>query len=213
MVDRYAFYLDVSSCSGCKACQVACKDKHGLPVGLLWRRVYEIVGGGWQCQGEAWIPTVFAYNLSLACNHCARPVCVEVCPAKAIYQRHDGIVLIDEKKCIGCKYCSWACPYGALQYDAAAGRMTKCTFCVDNREAGLPPACVSACPLRALDFGERGELEARYGKGNSIYPLPEASLTEPALILTPHKDAPRAENEPAGILNWEEVRKLERLLP
>ena len=216
---QYAFYFDSSSCSGCKACQVACKDKHNLRVGLLWRRVYEVTGGGWARQGQAWTSDVFAYNVSLACNHCEKPICAEVCPTVAITKRPDGIVLIDPDKCIGCSYCSWACPYGAPQYDAEAGFMTKCTFCADNLDAGLPPSCVAACPLRALDFGDRAELEARYGvhpepsrrdhpelSRRSIYPLPDAQLTQPALLVTAHKDADRATDESARVANWEEVK-------
>lgn len=207
MTKQYAFYFDSSACSGCKACQVACKDKHGLRVGILWRRVYEVTGGTWTRSGEAWVSNVFAYNVSLACNHCELPICAEVCPTQATTKRADGIVLIDPEKCIGCKYCSWACPYGAPQYDAEAGHMTKCTFCADNLDAGLPPSCVAACPLRALDFGDRTELEAKYGAspepGRTIYPLPEAALTEPALVTTPHKDAARAASAQIG--NREEV--------
>jgi anaerobic dimethyl sulfoxide reductase subunit B (iron-sulfur subunit) len=202
---QYAFYFDSSACSGCKACQMACKDRHGLRVGLLWRRVYEVAGGNWTRRGEAWISSVFAYHVSLACNHCQRPICVEVCPARAITRRPDGIVLIDAARCLGCKYCSWACPYGAPQYDAEAGHMTKCTFCVDDLDAGRPPACVAACPLRALDFGDRAELEAKYGPLEAVYPLPANELTEPALVLTPHQSAPRAADESARVGNWEEV--------
>jgi anaerobic dimethyl sulfoxide reductase subunit B (iron-sulfur subunit) len=205
VMKQYAFYFDSSACSGCKACQAACKDKHNLPVGILWRRVYEVAGGGWTRRGEAWLSTVFAYNISLACNHCERPICVEVCPAAAITQRADGIVLIDERKCLGCQVCSWACPYGAPQYDEKKGHMTKCTFCVDNLDAGLPPACVAACPLRALDFGDRAELEARYGTTRVVYPLPEADLTGPSLVLMLHQDATRAISETAVMANREEV--------
>ncbi len=202
----YAFYFDSSSCSGCKACQVACKDKHNLPLGVLWRRVYEVAGGEWQPQGEAWLSMVFAYNLSIACNHCEKPICVEVCPTTAMHQRPDGIVLVDADKCVGCKYCAWACPYGAPQFDEAAGRMTKCTFCADNLAEGEPPSCVAACPMRALDFGERADLETRHGPLKPVYPLPEAALTRPSLALTPHREATRAAAESAAIGNWEEVR-------
>jgi len=80
---------------------MACKDKHDLGVGLIWRRVYEISGGDWEKRGGAWIPHVFAYNLSIACNHCAKPVCKDVCPTAAITKRKDGIVMIDREKCMG----------------------------------------------------------------------------------------------------------------
>ena len=203
---RYAFYVDSASCSGCKTCQVACKDKNRLPTGVLWRRVYEISGGGWESRGHAWVSTVFAYNISLACNHCDRPICVEVCPTGAYTKRPDGVVLHDSAKCIGCRYCTWACPYGAPQYDEQAGRTSKCSFCVENIDAGLPPTCVAACPMRALDFGDLAELEARYGQNYTVYPLPDPELTKPSLVITPHKDASRARHGSACVANWEEVR-------
>ena len=211
MTTQYAFYFDASACSGCKACQVACKDKHDLEVGRLWRKVYEVSGGDWVQVGDSWIPNIYAYNLSVSCCHCVDPICVDVCPAAAITKREDGIVLIDEDQCIGCRYCEWACPYGSPQYDDASGKVTKCTGCFDLVDAGEKPACVDACPMRALDFGEIGEMEAKYGKVGAtyevaeVYPLPDSSLTLPALIIKPHKDSVRAANEPAVISNKEEV--------
>lgn len=199
-MSRLAFYFDAAGCSGCKACQVACKDKHHLPAGVRWRRVYEVTGGGWEAQGDAWRSTVFAYNLSMACNHCERPICAEVCPTRAITKGKDGLVLIDGDRCMGCRYCEWACPYGAPQYDAGAGVMTKCTFCADELEAGNPPACVAACPLRVLEFGTVESLEARYGEGAVPHPLPDPALTGPGLVV----NAPSAGADPA-VANREEV--------
>ena len=76
---RLAFYFDSSTCSGCKTCQMACKDKNDLPVGQLWRRVYEVTGGSWKKDGAAWQQDIFAYNLSLSCNicFCCRLFCKE----------------------------------------------------------------------------------------------------------------------------------------
>jgi len=202
-----AFRFDAASCSGCKACQAACKDKHGHEVGVLWRRVYELSGGTWSRRREAWVPDVFAFNLSIGCNHCDAPICVEVCPTGAMRRRPDGLVLVDAEACVGCRYCAWACPYGAPQYDEASGRMTKCTFCADELDAGRPPACVAACPMRALDFGERAALEAEPGMTAAFFPLPDPTLTRPGLAIVPHRDAGRAGPRTAAVANPEEVGK------
>jgi anaerobic dimethyl sulfoxide reductase subunit B (iron-sulfur subunit) len=202
---QLAFYFDSSACSGCKACVAACKDKHGLEVGRLWRRVYEVVGGDWLSEDDAWVSNVFAYNLSVSCNHCQEPICMEVCPTKAIYKRDDGIVLINEDVCVGCGYCRWACPYNAPKLDPERGVMTKCTFCEDELVLGRDPACVSACPMRVLDYGELDELKEKYGAVRGVYPLPDESITEPALIMTPHKDACQPGSPEAVIGNKEEL--------
>ena len=96
--------------------------------------------------------------------HCEEPACVEVCPTGASYKRaEDGIVLVNEDICIGCKLCSWACPYGAREYDGDAGVMKKCTLCIDRiynenlEEVDRVPACVSTCPVNARHFGDLGD--------------------------------------------------------
>jgi Fe-S-cluster-containing dehydrogenase component len=106
-----------------------------------------------------------------SCLHCETPACVTVCPTGASYKRaEDGIVLVDESKCIGCKLCSWACPYGAREYSAVEGVMKKCTLCVDRiyneqlEEAERQPACVQACPTRARHFGDLGDPESKVSK-------------------------------------------------
>jgi len=201
-VSRLAFFFDSSACSGCKACQVACKDKNDLPVGQLWRRVYEVSGGGWKKQGAAWVSSVFAYNLSLSCNHCEDPVCAHNCPTQAIRKRDDGIVVIDQAACIGCKYCAWACPYGAPQFNPATGMMGKCDLCADYVDQGKNPSCVDACPMRVLDFGEYDELVAKYGDSGPVHPLPAPSITQPSIVLRAHKNAGDAN---ATVANVEEL--------
>jgi len=205
MKKQYAFYFDSDNCSGCKACQIACKDKNDLPLGVLWRRVYEVNGGEWIRKGEAWISKVIAYNISLSCNHCEDPVCVNNCPAKALIKKKDGIVIIDESRCIGCKYCEWVCPYGAPQYNPDKGIMTKCDFCEDYISEGKNPACVDACPMRVLDFGELKELQKKYGNQKELYPLPSGSLTKPAIVIKPHKNSAGADEKHAVVINREEV--------
>jgi anaerobic dimethyl sulfoxide reductase subunit B (iron-sulfur subunit) len=205
MTVQYAFSFDSGSCSGCKTCQVACKDKNDLEVGTLWRRVYEVSGGDWVKEGNTWTPDVFAYNVSMSCNHCQDPICAEVCPTKAMHKREDGIVLIDESKCVGCGYCAWACPYDAPKLDDKKGKMTKCNFCYDDIDQGKGPACVEACPLRVLGFGDLEKLESEHGDIHGVFPLPNESLTNPAIVITPHKDAHRAATEPTQTANREEV--------
>ncbi|MCC6803966.1 MAG: dimethylsulfoxide reductase subunit B [Anaerolineae bacterium] len=204
MAKQYAFHFNSNQCTGCKACQVACKDKWDLSVGVTWRRVAEYSGGEWTISPDGtFTQTVVGYYVSVACNHCASPSCVEVCPTQAMHRREDGIVMVDYDLCIGCRYCEWSCPYGAPQFDSERGVMTKCNFCYDAVDAGESPACVAACPSRALEFGEREELEAKYGSVHEVSPLPTASITDPSLVITPHRhSAPVG----AGILaNPEEI--------
>lgn len=190
MPKQNAFYLNLSNCNGCKACQIACKDKNDLALGIRWRRVAEYTGGSWLSNSGMDQPEgVFTYYMSTSCMHCEQPACVDVCPAAAITKRADGIVLINQDQCIGCRYCQWACPYGAPQFNEAKGVMSKCTFCDDLLAKGERPACVDACPMRALDFGDLTELRAKYGNVDALEPLPQANLTKPALVLTPHKNA------------------------
>ena len=202
---RYGFYLDARSCTGCKACQIACKDKNNLPVGVLWRRVVSVEGGEWVPRGDAWLTNVFAYFVSTACMHCELPICAEVCPTAAITQRPDGIVIIDSQRCMGCRYCEMACPYRALQFDPAQGVMTKCDFCYDLIDQGKPPACVSSCQMRVLHFGDMDELRSQYGQVDDVYPLPDPALTKPAFVLSPHPDSVRGPDHGATIGNQEEL--------
>jgi len=204
-IRQYAFFFDASACTGCKACQIACKDKNDLKPGVLWRRVYEVSGGGWRKEGGAWTPDIAVYNISLSCNHCLNPVCADACPTGAIRKRADGLVLIDGDLCIGCRYCEWACPYGAIRFDDTAHRAGKCDFCADLLDRGEKPACVASCPARALDFGDFDELKKIYGSESAIFPLPDPSLTEPALIVKPHPDAAGAARKKAAVANWEEL--------
>ncbi len=205
MSKGYGFYLDSSSCTGCKACQIACKDKNNLPVGILWRRVVEVQGGTWLPRRTAWLTSAFAYFISSACMHCDAPICAEVCPTKAIYQRDDGVVLIDTQRCMGCRYCEMACPYKAPQFDLVKNVMTKCNFCYDLLDDGKSPACVSACQMRVLHFGDIDELRAEHGIGVNVYPLPDPGLTYPSIVITPHPEAVLDTDVGARIANQEEI--------
>lgn len=143
-----AFVLDPPRCTGCEACRVACCIENRVPMARAWRTVHHA--------NFEHRPSLAAFHLSLACNHCERPACLEGCPAMA-YRKDPGTgaVLLDDARCIGCRYCTWMCPYDAPRFDESRGVMAKCTFCSDRLAAGKAPACAVACPTGALDFEDR----------------------------------------------------------
>jgi len=148
--DEPAFVFDPDRCTGCEACRVACGIENGDGLDTGWRQILTLNPGRH--------PALPTSHLSLACNHCAEPACMLGCPAAA-YHRDEatGAVLLDPDKCMGCRYCSWVCPYDAPRYDEAAGVMSKCTFCSHRLAAGAEPACIEACPTDALTLGTRAD--------------------------------------------------------
>lgn len=183
---QYGFHMRQDLCTGCHACQMACKDEKNLDDARLFRHVFETEGGSFAAAGSGWAHDAFAFYTSMSCNHCERPACLGVCPAGAIAKDDKtGIVTYDGELCIGCKYCEEACSYGAPQYDEAAGKMTKCDLCADRVAAGEQPVCVAACPFNALEFGELEELRAQYGEAVTTFGLPE-DTTGPSIAITPH---------------------------
>ena len=110
MTTQYGFFIDSSRCTGCKTCELACKDYKDLTPEVSFRRIYEYAGGDWQEDNGVWHQNVFAYYLSISCNHCEDPACTKVCPSGAMHKREDGFVVVDEDVCIGCRYCHMACP-------------------------------------------------------------------------------------------------------
>jgi anaerobic dimethyl sulfoxide reductase subunit B (iron-sulfur subunit) len=185
---------------------IACMDKNNLPKGVFWRRVTEFVGGEWVGHANgSYTQNVFGYYLSISCNHCENPICVRVCPTKAMRKDASGVVSVDHDRCVGCRYCEWSCPYSAPKYDPALGIMTKCNFCEDNLKQGKAPACVAACPNRALEYGEYQELADKHGLSQNIAPLPDVSLTGPNLVVTPCRQALPVGSNKGAIRNPEEV--------
>ncbi len=143
--EQYRFHFDMTKCIGCQCCVVACNEQNGNPAHINWRRVGEIEGG--------WYPNTHRSYLSMGCNHCMEPTCLEGCPVDA-YSKHPvtGVVLHSAEACIGCQYCTWNCSYGVPQYNAERGVVGKCDMCHDRLGEGRAPACVSACPEEAISI-------------------------------------------------------------
>lgn len=185
---QLGFHFDASKCSGCKTCHVICKSKFDAALTQTTRRVYEYVGGEAVINQDSTITNnVFAYYVSVGCNHCSEPVCVKACPTGACHkQQTNGLVKIDADICIGCASCSRACPYDAPQMDPLRKVMTKCDGCEEEWNRGELPRCVQGCPQRVLDYGPVDELSARHPNAEraNIAPLPGPEITHPNLLIT-----------------------------
>lgn len=184
---RKGFYFDQQACIGCRTCQIACKDKNDLDVGMLFRKVFSYETGSF--------PNARTFHLSIACNHCENPACVAACPTGAMYiDEADGTVQHDDSRCIGCKYCAMACPYGQPVFNEATGTIHKCDGCIELRANGELPACVASCPMRALEFGTAEDLRAGHPEAvNQVSALPEASYTNPGLFIEAREGALEAD--------------------
>lgn len=172
------FYHNSTICTECKACQIACKDIHNLDAGCNLRTVSSYEGGTF--------PNPWVYFLSIACNHCESPACFAACSTGAISKLDDGTVVIDAEKCDACQACVDACPYGAPAYVEKFDTVMKCDGCKELRDQGLNPACVDACLMRALEFGDIDELRSKHSGENLVSelpPLPDETETSPNLII------------------------------
>ncbi|WP_165171194.1 4Fe-4S dicluster domain-containing protein [Adlercreutzia sp. ZJ242] len=203
---QHAFYFDGTRCTGCKTCEMACKDYKDLDRGIAFRKVYEVTLGETSADADGCFTTsCVSYPLSMSCNHCDKPACVEVCPTGAMSKDAErGLVSVDADKCIGCGYCHMACPYNAPKVDRAKGHSVKCDGCAEFLAVGEKPVCVKACPARALDFGTVEEMAEKGERGN-IAPLPEPDYTEPNLYVKPSADAKPAGDMDAKVANPLEV--------
>ena len=227
---RLGLLIDLDVCVGCHACAVSCKEWNtgGYPAPLSDENAY-----GDQVSG-VWLNRVHGFEVASgadagrtvhfpkSCLHCEDAPCVTVCPTGASYKRaEDGIVLVDEDLCIGCKLCSWACPYGAREFDRDGGVMKKCTLCIDRiynenlAEEERVPACVSACPTTARFFGDFNDPDSQVSQLKATHDgyelLPEMGLraTNTYLALRPNRSAqqsgaaaPALETAGGGFLAW-----------
>jgi len=144
---RYAMVIDTRSCIGCQSCTVACKIHNNLPVDMIYNPVTTV--------GPTGVYTnLHMAHIPLLCMHCELTPCVNACPTGASQRREDGIVWIEESKCVGCKTCVMVCPYGARVSNHEKGTVQKCDFCFDRVDKGSIPRCVQSCHQKARIFGD-----------------------------------------------------------
>lgn len=167
--EQYRFHFDMTKCIGCQCCVVACNEQNGNPADINWRRVGEIEGG--------WYPNTHRSYLSMGCNHCLEPTCLNGCPVDA-YSKDPvtGVVLLSAEACIGCQYCTWNCSYGVPQYNSERGVVGKCDMCHNRLGEGRAPACVSACPEEAIgiEIVNIAEWKREYAANANAPGLPSA---------------------------------------
>ena len=219
--------IDLDTCVGCHACVVSCKqwntgghpaplsdsDPYGpSPSGAFLNRVHSYEATSEQGGRTVYFPK--------SCLHCENAACVSVCPTGASYKRaEDGIVLVDEERCIGCGLCAWACPYGAREMDEIEGVMKKCTLCIDRiYNQNIPaeerqPACVNACPAGARHFGDLNDPHSRVSRlvqeRGAAEPLEALDYRPTNKYLPPRRPVSLPAGErlepvaaPGGFLGW-----------
>ncbi len=195
---NYAMGVDIHKCIGCGRCADACKTENNVPREphhfRTWVERYKISSeneavvdspnGGIDgfpesSKGEDILRSFFVPKL---CNHCANAPCVQVCPVGATFTSRDGVVLVDDTYCVGCRYCIQACPYGARYIHPETKTADKCTFCYHRITRGLLPTCVEVCPTQARVFGEVGLQSSplrRFLRFNDVIVLKASLNTKP----------------------------------
>jgi len=170
---RFALIIDTTKCVGCGACREACTIRNQLPENTSYIHILSQNDGA-----SRWF-------LPVQCQHCADPPCAHACPTKATYRRGDGVVLIDEKLCVGCKYCEVACPYQARTFDEERGVVDKCWLCLDRVMEGGTPACLDACVLGARIFGRQDDPNSQVSQliaSGQAKPLHPEFGTHPSIL-------------------------------
>ena len=230
---RLGLAIDLDTCVGCHGCATACKqwNSSGTIGPLTDEKPY-----GKDPQGS-WLNRIRTYevkdhtdasaasktlHMPMSCMHCDNADCVTVCPTGASYKRDDGIVMVDQGKCMGCNLCAWACPYGARELDAEQGTMKKCTLCVDRiYDERLPeeerkPACVLTCPTKSRLFGDFDDpnsevsiaVRERSMHGSIPDMLPDLGYNPVNTYLPPRNHSERDQMSPEkssgfdGLKNW-----------
>jgi len=197
----YAMGIQVDRCIGCGLCVQACKDENDVPEQPFFFRTW-VERYRLHADGEATVESpeggiqgfppvteeqdvLRSFFVPKLCNQCDNPPCVQVCPVGATFKSEDGVVLVDQDYCIGCRYCIQACPYGARYLHPETKTADKCTFCYHRITKGLLPACVEVCPTQARVFGEVGTRSSpleRIRRTSNLQVLKPSLNTEPKVF-------------------------------
>lgn len=180
---RYGMVYNSNTCIGCQACAIACRASNRVPDGVSRLQV-RIIGP------KGTYPNLTMDFERKSCVQCENSPCISVCPTGASYKNADGVVMIDKKKCVGCKYCLVACPYQARFINPTTGMAEKCDFCYESRTSkGEKPACAAGCPMSAITFGDmndsKSEVRQVLNKQRAVRPK-EHLGTKPQVLSIPN---------------------------
>lgn len=183
---RYGLVIDLERCIGCHACTMACKVENNIELGS-WIRV-EMLDGQRLDTARGQFPELTMHYLPLTCMHCQDPPCLDACPTDAIYQRDDGVVILDISKCNDCQACLTACPYSVILHNETTGLATKCHLCAHRIDQGLLPFCVLCCEDQAIHFGDLSDPQSQVSRliaQRVAYTLKPEEKTGPAVYYLP----------------------------
>ena len=195
MAKRYGLVIDLERCTGCDTCTIACKVENKIEVGSGVR--VETVVDTNRDNPAGKHPDLNVYYLPIICMHCDQPPCRDACTTEAIYQRPDGIVLIDEEKCDGCQECLSACPYQALVFDVDSKVMRKCNLCFERLDQGFEPFCALCCGNEAIFWGDLTDSQSGVSQliaQRSAFTLKPEEKTGPAIYYCHPKEKRQAKS-------------------